>query len=106
MPPRRCRQPVPGSVWLTRGVPRHGLLARQCDKYVKDKEEISLDEDLATKRQELQASVTQRLQLAADLKQKGNKLLAAGEAEEAMVVYLEVRRAAPSHDAHDGGSSP
>lgn len=50
----------------------------QCTKYVKDKEEIALDEELADKRGSLQRTFNERAQHAAELKERGNTLLRAG----------------------------
>ena len=66
-----------------------GVAAVQCTEYVKDKEEISLDEELKEKRGALQASFNERMADAAELKQRGNELLRRGQPAEALSAYLE-----------------
>jgi len=66
-----------------------GVAGLQCTTYVKDKEEIALDEELGAKREALQRSFNETAQHAADLKAKGNELLKQGKAAEALETYLE-----------------
>lgn len=63
--------------------------AMQCTDYVKDREEIELDEELATKRSGLQSTLNARLASAAELKVKGNAKLATGDAYGALEHYVE-----------------
>ena len=66
-----------------------GIAAMQCTDYVKDREEVELDQDLDERRTSLQQTINGRLVQAAELKQQGNALLKRGEAEGALVKYLE-----------------
>lgn len=66
-----------------------GVAAMQCTEYVKDREEIALDEELSDKRASLQTTFNQRLARAADLKTTGNAQLAAGDALGAYEAYQE-----------------
>jgi tetratricopeptide (TPR) repeat protein len=66
-----------------------GVASMQCTEYVKDREEVELDEDLAQSRTSLQQSINLRLTEAAELKTRGNTLLHAGETAEALATYLE-----------------
>ena len=58
-------------------------------RYVKDKEEIALDEELGQKRTDLQRSFNQTARRAMELKEHGNKLLGQQRTAEALEVYLE-----------------
>jgi len=66
-----------------------GVAAIQCVDYVKDKEEIGLDQELEEKRTSLQHSFNSTAKQAADLKAKGNRLLGEGHPAEALEAYLE-----------------
>ena len=92
-----------------------GVAAVQCSSYVKDKEEVartakpsalifcpdreptrtavSLDEELAERRQSLQRSFNDAIEHAATRKQRGNQLLAAGCASDALEAYPEGEQA-------------
>ena len=61
----------------------------QCTEYVKDKEEIALDEELGQKRTDLQRSFNQTARRAMELKEHGNKLLGQRRTAEALEAYLE-----------------
>lgn len=65
-----------------------GVAAMQCTEYVKDREEIELDEELTDRRGELQQSINERLAEAAELKSKGNSLLTSGRFREALNAYI------------------
>ena len=85
-----------------------GAVGIQCTDYKKDKEEVALDEEIAVKREQLQATLNGRLESAADLKRRGNALLAKvpSDARGALALYLdgvdalEVRRRV---DTRSGG---
>lgn len=66
-----------------------GAAGIQCADYKKDREEVELDEELATKRLELQELLNRRLTDAANLKQRGNERLRSGQPQEALEAYLE-----------------
>ena len=61
----------------------------QCTEYVKDQEEIALDEELGQKRTDLQRSFNQTARRAMELKEHGNKLLGQRRTAEALEAYLE-----------------
>ena len=63
--------------------------AIQCTGYFKDKEEVSLDEDLKERQSGLAETFNQRLRDAATLKSRGNGLLADGNPTAALEAYLE-----------------
>lgn len=73
--------------WAMRSTP--GVAALQATDYVKDKEEISLDRDLAVKHKELQTAFNERLADAARLKQRGNEQMRKHEETLALQSYLE-----------------
>jgi len=66
-----------------------GAAGIQCADYKKDREEVELDEELATKRLELQELLNRRLTEAATLKQRGNERLRDGQPQAALEAYLE-----------------
>ena len=66
-----------------------GTAALQCTDYVKDTEEVELDEELGRKRSSLQATLNARLAQAAELKAQGNRLLSDGQPRAALERYLE-----------------
>ena len=66
-----------------------GAVGMQCTDYVKDREEVSLDEELAAKREQLQNTINTRMVNAGRLKGKGNEKLGRGDDEGALRCYLE-----------------
>ena len=58
-----------------------GVASMQATEYVKDREEIELDEELKDRRQSLQEKINQSLVQAAELKDKGNAKLRLAQAE-------------------------
>jgi len=73
--------------WMMRSSP--GVAAMQATDYVKDKNEIELDRELADKQRELQFSFNERLADAARLKQLGNEQLRQHREYEALHSYIE-----------------
>ena len=66
-----------------------GVAAMQCTDYVKDREEIQLDEELTARRSDLQQTLNERLLQAADAKTRGNQFFQARSYCEALAAYLE-----------------
>lgn len=65
-----------------------GVASMQCTEYVKEREEVALDEELAAKREHLQNTLNQHMVRAGELKAKGNSLLGKGDSEGALRAYL------------------
>lgn len=73
--------------WAMRSGP--GAASIQCTDYVKDKEEVALDEELAEKQGALQQSLNVRMSDASALKLRGNELMASAQHADALDAYLE-----------------
>ena len=76
------------------------VAAMQCTDYVKDREEVSLDLELAEKREELAHTINERLAEAAQCKKMGNELLGKGENKEALEAYLTGEAHLESFETH------